>query len=126
MNVAMVVKYIAVISKNVEEEAAFFQSSLGYQLAGEIELWPQIICKILTINEGPSQVMLVPEPIANPFRNLIILSTDNCLKDYHHIKNSGVEFCTSPYYIANGMVAEFEDKSGNHFILLEEREYEEI
>jgi len=60
------------------------------------------------------------------FKTQIILNTDDCLKEYHNLKTAGIDFIDQPQYLAIGLAAEFNDDYGNQYILLEERNYNEI
>ena len=40
-------------------------------------------------------------------------------------KTKGVRFSEKPYYLPAGLAADFEDNNGNHFLMIEERNYEE-
>jgi hypothetical protein len=122
----MVVKYIAVLTDNIEEEELFFMSVLKYKMVGKIELWAGVNCKLMKLNDNSFNIILIPELIELKGKSIVIISTDSCLRDYHLIKNTEVKFKSGPQYLANGLSVEFENKSGNRFILLEEREYEEI
>lgn len=42
------------------------------------------------------------------------------------MKRCGVKFHDEPQYRENGLLTEFEDYSSNYFILLEEREYDQL
>ena len=53
----------------------------------------------------------------------IIINTDDCIKDYHNLMEQGVEIVKKPQYTALGLAAEIADGEGNHYTLLEERNY---
>jgi len=122
----MNINYVAVPAGSVDEGAQFFQTILGYEPAGELELWLNIRCKIFTGRDDAPQLLLLPKdsPVKN--KNLIILNTDSCLKDYYELTKRGLGFITPPSYRPGGLAAEFEDSLGNYYILLEQREYDEI
>ena len=53
----------------------------------------------------------------------IIINTDDCLRDFHILRHSGVPFLTEPLYKGYGLTADFTDPAGNRYMLLEERFY---
>ncbi|HEY0899607.1 MAG TPA: hypothetical protein VGD90_09740 [Sphingobacteriaceae bacterium] len=57
--------------------------------------------------------------------NGIPVYTNDCLRDYYFLKNEGVRFLNEPSYTTDGLVAEFVDRSGKTYILVEERNYSE-
>lgn len=122
----MIVKYITVQTDNIEEETIFFSSVLGFKLIGEFELWPNILCNLLSQENNSVQIALVPSQANLEGKSLVILNTENCLQSFNHIRKTDVKLVSDPHYSPAGMIGEFEDASGNHFILLEERIYEEI
>lgn len=122
----MIIKYVAVQTHNMNEESNFLQDVLGYKVTREIELWEGVHCKLFSKNDHSFHLILIPGYVDFKGKSIIVLNTNNCLEDYHKMKSSGVKFQDEPHYLGSGLLAEFEDSSGNHFILLEEREYEEI
>ena len=56
----------------------------------------------------------------------IILSTDDCLKDYYMLKQQDLPQLSEPVYTDKGLFIEFCDPSGNRFILMENRDYTAI
>ncbi|WP_426672149.1 hypothetical protein ACPPVU_13060 [Mucilaginibacter sp. McL0603] len=74
--------------------------------------------------DNPDVFIVVVEDIKGEYdKNLIILSSHDCLNDYHTLKLSGVVFYNKPQYLPVGLGVEFCDPSGNHYLLLEERSY---
>ena len=121
----MRIKYITIPSGNIAEEETFFVKFLGFKHTGELELWPNVHCKLLSNNDTDIHVAIIPERCTSNQKAVIIFNTENCLKQYHEIIKNGVVFNHKPYYVSAGMIAEFTDKEGNQFILLEERSYTE-
>jgi len=121
----MKIKYVTVPSGNITEEETFFVRFLGFKHEGELELWPNIYCKLLSNNDNNTHIAIIPNRDALNQKSVIILNTENCLKQYHEIAKNGVVFNHKPHYVSSGMIAEFTDKEGNQFILLEERSYSE-
>lgn len=56
---------------------------------------------------------------------IITFHTDNCLRDYHQLKSAGIKIEQIPGYTARGLEVIFSDPYGNHYLLLEERDYSE-
>jgi hypothetical protein len=56
---------------------------------------------------------------------IITFHTDNCLRDYHQLKSAGIKIEQIPRYTARGLEVIFSDPCGNHYLLLEERDYSE-
>ena len=57
---------------------------------------------------------------------IIILNTDDCLRDYHKLKSADIKIEQIPRYTARGLEAIISDNYGNHFMLLEKRNYSEM
>jgi len=55
----------------------------------------------------------------------IVINTDDCLRDYHHLNASGIKFSRAPRYTPNGLEVVFVDAYGNKYTLLEKRDYSE-
>ncbi len=55
----------------------------------------------------------------------IILKTTDCLADYCRLKTAGIRFKEEPFYQDNGLHASFSDPFGNHYLLIEYRNYHE-
>jgi predicted enzyme related to lactoylglutathione lyase len=121
----MRIKYLTIPSGNTTEEEAFFVKFLGFKRIGELELWPDIRCKLLSKNDSDTHIAIIPDGCTLNQKAVIILNTDNCLQQYHESTKNGIVFDRKPYYVSTGMIAEFTDKQGNQFILLEERSYTE-
>ncbi|EDM36602.1 hypothetical protein PBAL39_25080 [Pedobacter sp. BAL39] len=56
----------------------------------------------------------------------IILSTDDCIRDYYRLKQQGMLDLKEPAYFDSGVFLEFKDPSGNRFVLIEKRDYKEL
>jgi len=121
----MRIKYVTISSENITEEENFFVKILGFEQKGELELWSNIHCKLLSNNKSDTHIAIIPNEFAVNQKSVIIFNTENCLKQYHEITKNGVLFNHKPHYVSAGMIAEFADKEGNQFILLEERSYTE-
>lgn len=113
------IKYITVTAENVEQESEVFIDILGFEPTGALELRADFRCKLFSHHEQDLYVALIPEHGWG--RNFVIFNTKNCLMSYHEMRTIGVSFLAEPYYVTSGLVAEFEDNTGNRFVLLEER-----
>jgi hypothetical protein len=58
------------------------------------------------------------------YQQPILIYTNDCLNDYLTLKTSGIHFIDGPCYTPEGLVAEFTDKQGNSYKILERRFYE--
>jgi len=119
----MRIKYVTIPSGNIAEEETFFVKFLGFKRKGELELWPNVSCKLLSNSDSDINIAIIPNRYTLNQKAIIIFNTENCLKQYHEITKNGVVFNHKPYYVSAGMIADFTDKEGNQFILLEERSY---
>ncbi|MGN6180290.1 MAG: VOC family protein [Mucilaginibacter sp.] len=121
----MKIKYVTVPSEDIAEEENFFVKLLGFTNKGELELRPNVHCRLLSHNDSDIHLAIIPHTYTLNQKAVIIFSTENCLKEYHEITQNGIVFNHKPYYVSAGMIAEFTDKEGNQFVLLEERSYAE-
>lgn len=109
-----------VIFVNCEETALHFFSNIpGFKLDEKIEIQGRQ-CPILQLKNGDF-MMLVEKEAVEP--ETIVLKTDDCLRDYHLLKKKSIATLTKPRYVDNGLELCFSDPTGNHFIVLEERDY---
>jgi hypothetical protein len=121
----MRIKYVTIPSENTAEEEVFFVDFLGFRHKGELELWPNVHCRLLSNSNNDAHIAIIPNKFILNQKAVIIFNTENCLKQYHESTQNGVVFNHKPYYVSAGMIAGFTDKEGNQFILLEERSYTE-
>ncbi|MGZ3836195.1 MAG: hypothetical protein ACXVB0_21950, partial [Mucilaginibacter sp.] len=73
-----------------------------------------------------SAIVLIPETESLKGKRVVLLNTEQCLKDCISLKKSEHQDNVNAYYTQDGLLATFQDNSDNHFILFEERTYEEI
>jgi predicted enzyme related to lactoylglutathione lyase len=122
----MKLKYIPVFTDDMDALISFYSEKLGFTVAGKmafIEGWEGTV---LEADNLPNAAIVVTAGNTTNNKACIILSTDDCLADYHLYKTKGLFFCTAPRYLPAGMQAEFLDPAGNLFVLLEERNYNEL
>ena len=53
----------------------------------------------------------------------LVISTDDCLRDYYRLDKAGVRCEGTPRYTNCGLEVAIADDSGNKYILLEQRDY---
>jgi hypothetical protein len=110
----------------MEEGVRFFNEKLGFNVNEEIMLDDELTCTPVQLNNAELCIGLVEDKQNTGFKTRIVLATDDCLKDYHNLKLAGVSFEKQPRYLSNGLSAEFSDSYGNQYVLLEERNYNEL
>lgn len=70
--------------------------------------------------------LLLQTPREDVVQEEIVLTTDDCIRDYLRLKQQGILQLKAPVYIDSGLFLEFEDPSGNRFVLIEKRDYKEL
>jgi len=121
----MKIESIVLFTDNLKKQVDFFTVKLGFVIQEENSLFNDAPCIVLKgENAQPSLVIAKGAP-ENTFNNLIVLNTDDCLREYHKLHEAGINFCSEPQYIPLGLGAEFLDPAGNRFLLLETRKYAE-
>jgi predicted enzyme related to lactoylglutathione lyase len=117
------IKYIPIFVNDIEQGVHFFTKKLGFEAMDKIEV-DQTDYVPVQVNGLYLGVTLDKDNIG--FKTRVILNTDDCLKDYYNMKTAGIDFNDQPKYLPIGLAAEFNDSYGNEYILLEERDYNEI
>ncbi len=110
----------------MEEAISFFTKKLGFNATDKLVLDKTQHHTPMQIDNSGQYLNLIVDKDNAGFKTRIILNTDDCLKDYHNLKTMGINFKEQPQYLASGLCAEFNDDYGNEFILLEERDYNEL
>lgn len=126
LNTVMKIKHVMVFVKDMEEAIGFFTQKLGFSAADNVAFGTQNNQVPIRINNTDQYLNLVVDTEKAGFKTRIILNTEDCLKDYHHLKTKGIDFKDQPQYLSAGLYAEFNDNYGNEFVLLEERNYNEL
>lgn len=109
-----------VIFVNCEETSLkFFTNIPGFRLQEKIDIEGKQ-CPILQLHNGDF-LMLVEKDVIGP--DTIVLKTDDCLRDYHLLRQNSVATLGRPRYVDNGLELSFTDPTGNQFVILEERDY---
>jgi predicted enzyme related to lactoylglutathione lyase len=74
-------------------------------------------------NEAGDHKIVVSECAEDSSNSKVLLLTNDCIQDYHRLKDKGINFTMTPDYTSEGLIAEFLDSFGNRYCLLEERNY---
>ncbi|QKJ28906.1 VOC family protein [Mucilaginibacter mali] len=119
----MRIKYIPFFTGDMEEQIRFFTEKLKFKVADNVQLYEHAGATLLQSANGDVQVAISDRREYRNHKNYVILSTDDCLKDYHSLKAEGLIFTKEPHYVPVGLAAEFCDHNDNRFMLLEERNY---
>lgn len=115
-----------VFVKDIDEAIGFFTEKLGFSTDDSAAFDARNKQVPIRINNTDQYLNLVVDKEKAGFKTRVILNTEDCLKDYHHLKTQGVDFKNQPQYLSAGLYAEFNDNYGNEFVLLEERNYNEL
>ena len=121
----MRVKYIPVFTEDVDEQIDFLTRKLGFKVSEKKLMYENIECSAIEAGCPDTYFVLIQKNQEPASTSCIIINTEDCLNDYHLLKNSGVAFLSEPQYLPAGLAANFSDSCGNNFLLLEERNYNE-
>ena len=122
----MQIKYCVVPVIDTNKGKTFLTRVLGYKHSGPLEINDVLKGELFQDDRFEFNFLMVKIDEASKYRATVLINTSDCVKRFHELKQSGVKFVKTPQYFSNGLVAEFSDRSGNRFILIEERNYEEI
>lgn len=122
----MKVKYIPVYTGDFDEQLKFYTQKLGFKIADSVQFYEDAECTLLDTGNFDVLLAISKHNLHTHFKSCIILHTDDCVNDHHMLKAAGVDFDTAPEYQPIGLVAGFSDPCGNRFLLLEERNYNEL
>jgi hypothetical protein len=119
----MKIKYIPVFTDDIEKQVSFFTENLGFEVCGKKIFLPNQESILIKTNSPDVFIAILKDDTREYGRGRIILNSYDCLSDYHALKMSGVVFYNEPQYLPMGLGAEFFDPSGNQYLLIEERSY---
>jgi len=119
----MTIKYIPVYTEDVEKQLGFFTDKLGLEVSGTKSVLFGQECTLIKTDNPDVFIVLFKQQHNQAKSAPIIISTDDCLNDYHSLKMAGVNFYNEPQYTPIGLGAEFLDPFGNRYLLIEERSY---
>jgi hypothetical protein len=122
----MKIKYIPVFTDNIDKQVSFFTENLGFEVCGKKSFLPGQESILIKTNHPDVFIAIHKDTMREYGRGRIILNSYDCLSDYHALKMAGVIFYNEPQYLPMGLGAEFRDPSGNHYLLIEERAYNDI
>jgi catechol 2,3-dioxygenase-like lactoylglutathione lyase family enzyme len=122
----MNIKYTLIFVKDLEKAVCFFTDKLGFSALNKVTFDTRYITVPLRINNTDQYLNLVEDKKNSGFKTRVILNTEDCLKDYHQLKTNGIDFKEQPQYNAVGLCVEFNDDYGNEYLLLEERNYNDL
>ena len=121
-----------------DEALAFYTDKLGMEVRADVTMPEMGDFRWLTVGPvGQPDIaivlMAIPGPpvmdaetkaevealMAKGFAGTVFLTTDDCQRDYEHLKSRGVEFTEAPEERPYGIDCGFRDPSGNSFRLTE-------
>ncbi|MBT2562398.1 MULTISPECIES: VOC family protein [Pedobacter] len=115
-------KFFYVQVKQLNDADAFYANCLG--MPTESTMISEKEKGIMVKADHETNIFLSEQKHQNQ-TNKIVLTSDDCLEDYCRLKSRGVIFKNRPAYLSEGLSIEFSDPYGNHFIILEQRNYNE-
>ncbi len=113
--------YQVIFVKDVLLSAIFFIEQLGLKKVEDLQI-TGMYCPVLEMFNG-HRLMLVKH--SDTENEPTVIYTDDCLRDFCRLKRQGIEMFEAPLYQAKGLSCEFYDPSGNHIVLLEQRNYKD-
>lgn len=122
--------HIALVVRDYDEAIAFYTQRLGFTLVEDTEQPEQNKRWVVVAPPGArgTTVLLAraSKPEQEPFvgnqsggRVFLFLGTDDFWRDYHSLKDKGVEFVRAPKEADYGTVAVFRDLYGNLWDLVQ-------
>jgi hypothetical protein len=126
------IKYIPIYSKNIEAEVQFFIQYFNLTYAGKMQLTVDVEGILLKLDANKElYFLIIPSGITADDLNhseafKIIIHTNDCLKEYLFMKERGIEFDERPQHRSLGLAACFKLADGSQYMLLEERNYNEL
>ncbi|MGN6637701.1 MAG: VOC family protein [Mucilaginibacter sp.] len=120
----MKIKYLPVFTDDIEKQVTFFTENLGFEIYGKKSFVSDQESILLKTNSPGLFIVVLMDITGEYQQGPIIINSHDCLSDYHNLKMAGVIFNNEPHYLPVGLCAEFSDPSGNQYLLLEERSYD--
>ncbi len=122
--------HIALVVKDYDEAIAFYTEKLHFTLLEDTYQPEQDKRWVVVAPPGSVGTTLLlakaSKPEQEPFignqaggRVFLFLNTDDFWRDYHDLKNKGIEFVREPKDADYGMVAVFQDLYGNLWDLIQ-------
>ncbi|MFD0792120.1 VOC family protein [Mucilaginibacter litoreus] len=122
----MEIKYVTLYTRNMNNEVKFCTDKLGFKFLKRTKVLDEKECVILINASNTLGLMLIENDRIDDLSVTVTLNTNDFLKDHFELKNHGVSFLGEPEYTPAGIAAAFKDPSGNHWMLIEERDYSNI
>jgi len=126
---AQEIGYVAVVVREYDEALAYFTNVLGFDLIEDTSLDPEKRWVLVAPPGSQSTRLLLARAVTTEQasrvgnqtggRVFLFLHTDNFWRDYHAMKERGVNFQEVPREESYGTVAVFEDLYGNRWDLLQ-------
>jgi len=126
---AQEIGYVAVVVREYDEALAYFTNVLGFDLIEDTSLDPEKRWVLVAPPGAQSTRLLLARAVTTEQasrvgnqtggRVFLFLHTDNFWRDYHAMKERGVNFQEVPREESYGTVAVFEDLYGNRWDLLQ-------
>jgi len=126
------IKYIPIYSLDVNAEVEFFIRYFDLIHAGKIRLATNLNGVLLKLDiDRELYLLIIPSEWAaghseSAIDFKIIIHTADCLKEYLFMKEGGIEFEERPQHLPIGLAAKFKISEGNLYMLLEERNYDQL
>jgi hypothetical protein len=107
-------------------EVDFCTDKLGFKVFKHTRVLNEKECVILISPKEALGLMVIESDQKYDLGATVTLNTNDFLKDHFELKSHGISFLSEPEYTAAGIAAAFEDPSGNRWVLIEERDYNDI
>lgn len=125
--------HITILVSDYDEAISFYTNTLGFVLLtdnqfGEGMRW----VTVAPSQESETAIVFVKADTAEKNARVgsqaaqhvfLVIETDDCIRDYHRMKEKGVTFHGEPNDMPWGIEVVFEDLYGNRFDLLQVKSY---
>ncbi len=122
----MKIKYIPIFTEDIESQVRFFADNLGFEVFDKKNILASQECVVMQTTSPDIFILIAKDYGYGNKKCSMVVSTDDCLNDYHNMKTAGIKFYNEPQYTPTGLRAEFIDPSGNRCLLIEERNYNSL
>lgn len=116
-------KNVPVFVNNVDQAIGFF-NILGFNADQKRDAPAELPHTVLINHNSYVSVSILPKKVSR--QKTVVLHTDDCLRDYHLLRTSGIRLISEPEYTDIGMTVKCIDFEGNDYLLIEERDYNDI
>lgn len=122
----MKIKYIPIFTQDIESQVRFFADNLGFEVLDKKSIMASQECVVMQTTSPDIFILIVKDYGYGNKKCSMVVSSDDCLNDYHNMRMAGIQFYNEPQYTSDGLKAEFIDPSGNKCLLIEERNYNNL